>query len=444
MGQLEIDELFRTAFETIEVMPKVMSFFDENVTADNMTTTYMRTIIDLGSPLDIDGMRYDNRSHLKDDQWDLAANFSIKIRTIIEDEFSDPDEFGCKVNFATILLSLDIFLQMILNDVLFALVAVAFVFFYFIIHMRSKFLSSIGTSIILFSFPVTVCITEGIGGVTYVGALQVIAIYMVLGIAADDIFVFIDAWRRSAHLSDEVFQGKKTRRMAYAFRSSARAMAITSSTTSVAFFANIFSPLLPIKTFGIFSGVIIPVNFILVVLFMPPAVIIYEEYVQDKFCCCCKCECIRKKVKKSQAEDDENDRASSQESKEETKMGVVEQFFDGTLNKFVYKFRKQLTFLSVCWYFYAISQAAKLGPQTELEEAIDPDHPAIIVYSRMSTEFPAPTNRRPTASIFWGVKDIDRTGESQWDPEFVGEPIFDPTFDITTKESQLYFIELCE
>ena len=67
MGQLEIDELFRTAFETIEVMPKVMSFFDENVTADNMTTTYMRTIIDLGTPLDIDGMRYDNKSHLKDD-----------------------------------------------------------------------------------------------------------------------------------------------------------------------------------------------------------------------------------------------------------------------------------------------------------------------------------------------------------------------------------------
>lgn len=275
---------------------------------------------------------------------------------MIENEFMDSEEFGCKVNFATILLSLDIFLQMILNDVLFAIVAVAFVFFYFIIHMRSKFLSTIGTSIILFSFPVTVCITEGIGGVTYVGALQVIAIYMVLGIAADDIFVFIDAWKRSAFLSEEVFQGKKTRRMAYAFRSSARAMAITSSTTSVAFFANIFSPLLPIKTFGIFSGVIIPVNFILVVLFMPPAVIIYEESIADKFFCCFKCDCIKKKVKKDAiSEDEENDRASSTESKDETKLGVIEQFFDGTLNKFVYKFRKQLTFFSVCWYFYAIS-----------------------------------------------------------------------------------------
>ena len=207
---------------------------------------------------------------------------------------------------------------MILSDVLFSIVAVAFVFFYFIIHMRSKFLSSVGTSIILFSFPVTVCITEGIGGVTYVGNLQIIAIYMVLGIAADDIFVFIDAWKRSAFLSEEVFEGKKTRRMAYAFRSSARAMAITSSTTSVAFFANIFSPLLPIKTFGIFSGVIIPVNFILVILFMPPGVILYEEYIADKFCCCFKCDCFKKKVKKEGTnKDEENDRASLTELKEE-------------------------------------------------------------------------------------------------------------------------------
>jgi hypothetical protein len=124
---------------------------------------------------------------------------------MVEEEFSGVKDFGCKLNFASILLSLDIFYAMILNDVLFALFSVGFVFFYFILHMKSKFLSFIGTTIILFSFPITVCITEGIGGVTYVGSLQVIAIYMVLGIAADDIFVFIDAWKRSANLSDEVF-----------------------------------------------------------------------------------------------------------------------------------------------------------------------------------------------------------------------------------------------
>lgn len=62
MGQLEIEELFRTAFETIEVRPKIMANFDKNVSGDNMTVTYMRTIISMGTPLDINGTRYMNVS----------------------------------------------------------------------------------------------------------------------------------------------------------------------------------------------------------------------------------------------------------------------------------------------------------------------------------------------------------------------------------------------
>ena len=62
MGQLEIEELFRTAFDTIEIKPKIMSFFDKNVSASNMTVTYMRTIINMGSPLDVNGTRFMNSS----------------------------------------------------------------------------------------------------------------------------------------------------------------------------------------------------------------------------------------------------------------------------------------------------------------------------------------------------------------------------------------------
>lgn len=171
MGQLEIEELFRTAFETIEVRPKIMANFDKNVSGDNMTVTYMRTIIQFGQPLEVNGTRYANSSDRSSEQWDLLGNFSAELRDMVEEGYMDPKEFGCKINFASILLSLDIFIGMILNDVLFALFSVGFVFFYFIIHMKSKFMSFIGTTIILFSFPITVCITEGIGGVTYVGSL---------------------------------------------------------------------------------------------------------------------------------------------------------------------------------------------------------------------------------------------------------------------------------
>lgn len=97
-------------------------------------------------------------------------------------------------------------------------------------------------------------------------------------------------------MAPEVFKDDKKKRMAYTFRRSSRAMAITSSTTSVAFFANYFSPLLPIKSFGIFSGVIIPLNFILVVMLLPSAIIYYEDKVQDKFCCCFKCKKIDDKA----------------------------------------------------------------------------------------------------------------------------------------------------
>jgi|TARA_B110000285_G_scaffold159924_1_gene178541 protein dispatched 1 len=112
--------------------------------------------------------------------------------------------------------------------------------------------------------------------VTYFGTLQVVAIFLVIGIAADDIFVFIDAWKQSNFVGKEVIQGDIKKRMAYAFRRGVRAMTVTSSTTAVAFFANAFSPIMPIRSFGIFTGVLIPINFLLVVMIMPPAVIYYE------------------------------------------------------------------------------------------------------------------------------------------------------------------------
>lgn len=79
--------------------------------------------------------------------------------------------------------------------------------------------------------------------------------------------------------------------MAYTLRRSFRTMFLTSSTTCVAFLANALSPLMPIKSFGIFAAVIVPSNFMLVCLCFPPLIIIQETYFQKKswgqLCCCC-------------------------------------------------------------------------------------------------------------------------------------------------------------
>lgn len=74
--------------------------------------------------------------------------------------------------------------------------------------------------------------------------------------------------------------------MAYAIRRASRAMSVTSATTAAAFYANIFSPIMPIKAFGIFAGTLIPVNFLLTVLMMPPAIILYEENFKYRYFFC--------------------------------------------------------------------------------------------------------------------------------------------------------------
>lgn len=184
---------------------------------------------------------------------------------------------------------LDEVLTLLYVDMAIVLVALLFVFFYFVFHLKSKFLAAVGISIIALSFPFSAVIVQGLGRVSYFGTLQVIAIFLVIGIAADDIFVFIDAWKQSAHVGQEVIQGDIKKRMAYSFRRGVRAMTVTSSTTAVAFFANAFSPIMPIRAFGIFTGVLIPINFLLVVMIMPPAVIYYEKNIERQYNACCGC-----------------------------------------------------------------------------------------------------------------------------------------------------------
>jgi len=90
----------------------------------------------------------------------------------------------------------------------------------------------------------------------------------------------------------------KEKRLAYSFRRSVRAMAITSSTTAVAFFANSFSPLMNIAAFGIFAGIIVPINYFLVIMIFPPAVVWYEDAILNNpkmSCCICWGKCIKSK-----------------------------------------------------------------------------------------------------------------------------------------------------
>ena len=81
--------------------------------------------------------------------------------------------------------------------------------------------------------------------------------------------------------------------MAYSFKRAAKAIAVTSSTTSVAFAANGFSPIIPIRAFGIYASIIVLVNYAMVVCIMPSVQIVYEDNYRHR---CKGCDNIMKNM----------------------------------------------------------------------------------------------------------------------------------------------------
>lgn len=271
------------------------TIFDKKLSADNLAITHMQCLFWLGGPLKNETFRFDNTSHLQDDQVAMYRDYILDVKAKFVEE-NTVEAIGFKASMFSFSTFFDEILLLLYADMFFILVALSFVFGYFVYHLKSKLLAAIGISIIFLSFPLSAVLVQGLGRVSYFGTLQVVAIFLVIGIAADDIFVFIDAWKQSNFVGKEVIQGDIKKRMAYSFRRGVRAMTVTSSTTAVAFFANAFSPIMPIRSFGIFTGVLIPINFLLVVMIMPPAVIYYEFNIMKKYtkcfgCCpntCCK------------------------------------------------------------------------------------------------------------------------------------------------------------
>ena len=176
-------------------------------------------------------------------------------------------------------------------------------------------------------------------------------IFIVLGIAADDVFVLFDAWKQSEHVDPEILDSKE-KRLAYAWRRAVKAMAVTSSTTAVAFFANAVTPLLNVAAFGIFAGIIVPVNYFLVAMILPPAIIIYEKSILEKKKCICWGNCLA-----SRKERGDN-------------LGRTERFFDTKINDITKSMVGRIIILlvSLAWFITAAYLTSRLEPLSEVEE----------------------------------------------------------------------------
>jgi len=199
-------------------------------------------------------------------------------------------------------------------------------------------------------------------------SLNAIVIFIILGIGADNIFVFMDGWKQTAAI--EEIKHDKRKRLALAVKRAARATATTSSTTSAAFLANFFSPMMPFKSFGIYAAIIIAANYFFILLIFPPVAVWYDDNLKDKWCLCSKQETKVEVIEKVDAE--------------EPKFGPMERFFGGPWNKMIKKFRFIIILAFASWTIAAIFFALRLTPLTKQEEFLPANHKLMKVQRLMT------------------------------------------------------------
>lgn len=172
------------------------------------------------------------------------------------------------------------------GDLIFIVLSIAVVLAAMQLHMRSPLLAAMGMVQILVSLPLGIFIYRVVLRIPYFGQLSAFTAFLVLGVGADDLFVFFDAFKLFGVTALAPFE-----RLESTLIRSSVSIFCTSFTTCFAFLALATSPLLPIASFGIFSAVCIFVDYVLTLTLWPPVVVIWQTHIVEPRRCVCRCCC---------------------------------------------------------------------------------------------------------------------------------------------------------
>ena len=133
----------------------------------------------------------------------------------------------------------------------------------------------------MMGFPFTYLIYKFVFFIDEFFHLQFIAFFLILGIAADDFFVFYDQWIQASKLSIVRKQQDKNQRLLLRFtitwKHSSWSMLVTSLTSALAFYVIVYSTVIPLKSLGIFTGSLILINYVLSITMFPALVLLNEK-----------------------------------------------------------------------------------------------------------------------------------------------------------------------
>lgn len=430
----------------VDIYKGLVSFgYDKNFAVENPVSMFSRGIVRWGGPLSTS-----NSTANPDDKEDAEKEDDDKRKDYIVDNFlDDMNDLANKGTHSQIntyyfmgVLIFDVLIGIVSQDGMLAIISLLFVFFWLRINTNSWFLAGVGILEIFLAIPVAWFIFTVVFRIEYFSFLNALSIFIVAAIGADDIFIFMDAYKQSAYKHPEHLVDLETR-MSWVYRRTGTAMMITSVTTCSAFLCTLITPLAGIRSFGIFAAIVILVDYILVMTLFCTAVVIYHDRFESRGCCgCCCTDCSKQSPTLKAAEElaaPDEDGAAEQGDR-------VSLFFRTKVAPFIQMpiARLVLGLVFLSWIGVATWQTTKIEAIKDTEQFLDENHPLQKSLNILNNEFPTADEDIGLKVYYsWGVGEVDRSGVNQLlDPTNFGTPTFVESFDFN-EECQSAMVKTC-
>ena len=317
-----------------------------------------------------------------------------------------------------------------------AVASLAITFIAMMIHTRSPWLTLFGVLQIIFAIPMAYFIYVFIAGISFFPFLNFIGVFVSAALGADYLFVVVDKFKNTRI---ENPNGTTEEIAEIALPDAAGAMALTTSTTAVAFFATCICPVPPILCFAVYCGLLIVFNYILNILFVFPALCLYDIWLQGGS----RHFLIAIHANKGTARGDSNEADIEDPDEEKSKqLSLIHRVLKGyysLLHRFNwFVFAASLAAIGACFY---VSSSLSLPDSADVR-LLPEDHPLENHFSwsyllLSSSLFSSGS----VVQIVHGLKAGD-TG-NQNDPDTLSKLLLEETFEPSNQESQIYLRDFC-
>ena len=428
--------------------------------SDPPSTHTTRGAFNLGGIVDMTTMVLDTRNDAEtettqrwtyiDEEWEKRIWPSIQTFVLTEliplyERFNDEHADELRISgMSRIHLEYEIVNKGLLQAAFWSIFSFAFVFSYMVFHTRSPFLTLMGLCHVLISFPATWAIYYLVFRIEYMGFLNFIALFVIMGIGADDIFVFVDAWKQSK-LQDSKISGTIESRLEWTYRRAGGAMLVTSVTDACAFYANCINDITVIRIFGAFVGTMVMVNFVLVITFFPAVVVLWNKWGWEERPLRLCSPCGNAKTQEDEEKEEGNKKSDQRH--------YLEIFCADTFAPTFFRTRGRawsvvVVFLLLTGILSGIASQLKSSDKDFRAESFPSDENLMRALGSQS-RFELGSNDNAYLAFVMGLTDdgtqaIDRSGVDPNNPTADGQPKFLEDVDFTTVKAQEHYLEVCK